>query len=255
MPIAKVNGINVNYEVEGQGEPLVMIAGFGMDQTGWKAQLPAFKKQYRVLTFDNRGVGKSDKPKGSYSAKMMAEDTKQLMDHLNIKKAHILGVSMGGLIAQEMAINYPERIIKLILGCTYACQDNGANGFTSKLPFRQSIVNLIGICMGKPFIRFFLPPVIKVQYLRMKEPGAVNLEGQRGCAIGYNSLDKLSSIKAPTLVIVGTKDRVVKSTSSEIIAQNIPNARLVKVDGGSHSFRVEMSNVFNKEVLNFLKNS
>ena len=133
MPIAKVNGININYMVAGQGEPLVMIAGFSADQSLWKSQLPAFKKQFQMVIFDNRGVGKSDKPQGPYSPKMMSEDTIKLMDYLNIKKAHILGHSMGGLIAQEIAINYPERVMKLILASTWAYQDNDANGVTSAM--------------------------------------------------------------------------------------------------------------------------
>ena len=140
MPIAKINGININYVVQGRGEPLVMIAGFSADQNLWKSQIPAFKKQFQAVIFDNRGVGKSDKPKGPYSPRMMSEDTIKLMDYLNIKKAHILGHSMGGLIAQEIAINYPERTMKLILASTYAYQDNYGNGLTpatleaSKLP-------------------------------------------------------------------------------------------------------------------------
>ena len=116
MPIAEVNGININYAVAGRGEPLVMIAGFSAAQSLWKSQIPTFKKQFQVVIFDNRGVGKSDKPKGPYSPRMMSEDTIKLMDYLNIKKAHILGHSMGGLIAQEIAINYPERINEINLG-------------------------------------------------------------------------------------------------------------------------------------------
>jgi len=139
MPIAKINRIDINYMVEGQGEPLVMIAGFSADQSLWKSQLPAFKKKFQVVIFDNRGVGKSDKPKGPYSPRMMSEDTIKLMDFLNIKKAHILGHSMGGLIAQEIAINHPERIMKLILASTWAYQDNDVNGVTS--PQSSKITN------------------------------------------------------------------------------------------------------------------
>jgi 3-oxoadipate enol-lactonase len=89
MPAAKVNGININYKIEGQGEPLVMIMGLSADQGDWVFQVPLFRKYYRVITFDNRGIGKSDKPEGAYSTKMMAEDTIGLMDCLGIEKAHI----------------------------------------------------------------------------------------------------------------------------------------------------------------------
>lgn len=115
MPKAKVNGININYRVQGKREFLVLIMGYSGDQTGWIFQTSAFKKYYCVITFDNRGVGKTDKPGGAYSTKMMADDTVGLMDHLGIKKAHVLGVSMGGMTAQAVAVNYPERINKLVL--------------------------------------------------------------------------------------------------------------------------------------------
>ncbi len=258
MPIAKVNGININYQVEGQGEPLVMLAGLAMDRKGWQYQVSSFKKQYQIITFDNRGVGKSEKPGGAYSPQIMAEDTIQLMDCLNIKKAHILGISMGGLIAQEIAIVYPKRIKKLILGSTWSCQDN-TNGLTpaileaAKLPIRQGAARLVDASMDKPFDRWFILPILKIQCRFIKESEAAGFIAQRDGVLEYNSLNRLSSIKAPTLVITGTKDRVIKSTSSDTIARNIPGARFVKINEGSHSVFQEMSNVFNEEVLNFLK--
>ena len=258
MPFAKINGININYIIQGQGEPLVMIQGFSADQSLWKSQIPAFKKQYQIITFDNRGVGKSDKPQGPYSPKMMAEDTVKLMDYLNIEKAHILGHSMGGLIAQEIAINYHERVMKLILASTWAYQDNDANGITSamlevaKLPIRQAGVLLVDAIMNKTFNRWFVAPALKNYWRRIKEPDAIGIKAQLDGQMGYNSLDKLPSIKAQTMVLTGTKDRVIKPTSSETIANGIPNARLVTIEKGSHADFIEMGKVFNKEVLNFL---
>ncbi len=115
MPVARLNGVNINYQVEGQGEPLVMIMGFSATRSGWIRQTPFFKKYYRVITFDSRGAGRSDKPPGPHSTRMMTDDTLGLMDLLRIEKAHVMGASIGGMIAQELAINYPERVMKLIL--------------------------------------------------------------------------------------------------------------------------------------------
>ncbi len=123
----------------------------------------------------------------------------------------------------------------------------------AKLPIRQAVVREVDLCFDKPFVRWFLLPIMKIQYKSMKEPEATGLEGQRDCITGYDSLGRLPSIKAPTLVIAGTKDRIVKPTSSETIARNIPNARLIKIDKGSHGALWEMRKTFNKEVLNFLK--
>jgi pimeloyl-ACP methyl ester carboxylesterase len=261
MPVAKVNGININYTVEGHGEPLVMIMGIGGDQSAWKHQVSALKKHYQVITFDNRGVGKSDKPQGSYSPTLMAEDTIQLMDFLKIEKAHILGMSMGGLIAQEIAINYPERIIKLILASTFAYQDNEANGPTpdvlavAELPLKQGISRLLDASFNKFFNRFIIAPIIRFLTLRINEQELTGIKGQVDGTKGYDSFNRLPSIKAPTLVLTGTKDRVVKSSSSDTLSQKIPNAKLVKIENGSHLICWEMSKVFNKEVLDFLKST
>jgi pimeloyl-ACP methyl ester carboxylesterase len=261
MPVANVNGINIYYLIEGHGEPLVMITGFGIDQSTWKPQVSAFKKYYQVITFDNRGVGKSDKPKGPYSTRLMAEDTIQLMDFLKIEKAYILGSSMGGLIAQEIAINYPERVTKLILGSTWCCQDNGANGVTpnmleaTNLPPRQGFNRLIDSVFNRLFYRFILAPIIKFQVRRMKEREISGIEGQVACVKECDSLDRLPLIKAPTLVLTGTKDRVIKHESSDTISQKIPDARLVKIKNGSHAISMERSKEFNREVLEFLKST
>ena len=128
MAVAKVGEINVSYKVSGNGQPLVLIIGFGSTQNLWYSQVCAFSKHYRVVTFDNRGVGKSDKPPGPYTTKMMAGDTIALMDRLGIEKAHIVAGSMGGMIAQEMAIDHPQRVNKIVLFCTTA--GGGSRGET-----------------------------------------------------------------------------------------------------------------------------
>jgi len=120
MPEARINGISINYSVEGKGEPLFLIMGFSGSKMAWYFQRRAFRKHFQVVTFDNRGVGESGKPAGPYSMQMFVDDTVGLMDHLGIEKAHILGVSMGGMIAQHIAISHPERVRKLVLGCTFA---------------------------------------------------------------------------------------------------------------------------------------
>ena len=267
MPIAKVNGTNINYKVQGKGEPLVLIMGFTSDQSGWIFQRGAFSKHYSVITFDNRGVGKSDKPSGDYSSKMMADDAIGLMDHLGIKKAHILAVSMGGTIGQQIAINYPERVNKLVLGCTFATTDDSSGitaELTKALQTREKQIADDGKGMNIfQFLDVFLPstfnkrlyrtvflPIMKIQ---ARLNGSTGLLGQLAVGFAHNSLDSLHTINVRTLVITGTKDRLIKPTSSEVIAKLIPNAKLVKVEGGSHGFFIEMSGRFNREVLDFLR--
>ena len=253
MPLVELNGIRINYEVEGQGEPLVMIMGFSATLSGWTTQVPFFRKYYRVVTFDNRGVGKSDKPQGPYSTKMMADDTVRLMDLLGIEKAHIMGASMGGMIAQELAINYPQRVMKLVLACTYACQDE-ASGGTSQPTAGEMASAVIGLAFNKPLYRFAFGLLGRIQLIFMGASDVVGIAGQGEACRKHNTLERLSSITAPTLVIVGTEDRLINPVSSEVIAGKISNAKLVKVEGGSHAFNFEMKDAYNREVLNFLKN-
>jgi len=267
VPKAKVNGINLYYEVHGQGEPLVMIMGFAGSSGGWIFQRRQFQKYFQVITFDNRGVGRSDKPPGPYSIRMMAEDTVGLMDHLGIQKAHLLGVSMGGYIAQELTINHPERVKKLVLGCTYARQDD-TGGHTPeyyrgmrlaegcpadelrKIPIAKVLSAEFPLAFNSILYRICTSPFIGI-YARFMATRGVAAQFQ--AIAGHDTLDRLQMIQAPTLVITGTEDRIIKPSSSDVLAKKILNARLVKIDGGPHSVFVVMRKRFNREVLDFLR--
>ena len=256
MPLAKLQDININYRVEGMGDPLVMIMGFSSPMIGWYYQANFFKKYYRVITFDNRGVGKSDKPQGPYTTRMMADDTIQLMDHIGIEKAHIMGASMGGMIAQELAINYPERVNKLVLACTYASQDGLSVSpemrKTSQQPPEKMPGFMINLSFNKPHYRFLFGSLGWLSSFFIESSGSTGIKGQNYACMKHNTLDRLELITADTLVIVGNGDRLINPVSSEIIARKIPRAKLVKVEDGSHTFMVEMRGRFNQEVLKFL---
>jgi 3-oxoadipate enol-lactonase len=267
MTKANVNGVNIDYDVCGQGEPLVLIQGLGGPRSGWIFQTRAFSKYYRVITFDNRGVGKSDKPSQPYTVRTMADDTRALLDHLGVDKAHVLGASLGGMVAQEMAISYPDRVMKLILACTAAGMGptNGTAvetvGHGSALreaditdprsvDMGRVMSEVMKLSFNKRLSKMFFVPLSKT-YLRFREVQAIS--GQLEAAMAHSTLDRLDQIKAPTLVIVGTGDRLIPSQSSEMLANMIPGARLVKLNGGSHAFFMEMRGRFNKEVLDFLR--
>jgi len=244
--------------MEGQGEPLVMIMGFSATSRGWIRQVPFFEKYYQVITFDNRGAGKSDKPMGPYSTRMMADDTLGLMDLLGIEKAHLMGASMGGMIAQELAINYPQRVMKLVLACTYASQDETSGDTLEQTRFLQLTPEkkasaMIGLAFNKPLYRFIFGLLATAQARFVGTSGTGGIAGQSEACRQHNTLDRLPLITAPTLVIVGTGDKIIKPISSEVIAGKMPNAKLVRVGGGSHCFSFEMKNEFNREVLSFLK--
>src|SRR5919204_2765547 len=123
MPKVLVNGINLHYIEAGRGDPLLLIMGFGGDHLAWAFQTPVFAQSHRVIAFDNRGVGQSDVPDVPYTTRMMADDAAGLLDALGIERAHVIGVSIGGMIAQELALNHPRRVRSLQLHCTYARPD------------------------------------------------------------------------------------------------------------------------------------
>jgi len=258
MPLARINGIKINYQVEGKGAPLVMIMGFTAGRSGWFRQTRFFRKYYRVITFDNRGAGRSGKPPGPYSTGMMADDTVKLMDLLGIESAHVVGMSMGGMIAQELALNYPQRVMKLVLASTYARRNETSGDAVDQAKFarltpQQITGAMVGLAFNKPFYRFAFGLLARVMTRFTKAADRAGTEGQGEACVRHDTLERLSSIVAPTLVIVGTADRLINPASSEVMAARIPNARLVEVEGGSHYFSFEMANVFNREVLSFLR--
>jgi len=297
MSKAMVNGINIEYYVNGQGEPLVLVVAIEDSQQTWIFQKRAFGKHFKVITFDSRGAGKSDKTEEPYTIKTLADDTIGLMNHLGIDKAHILGISGGGRVAQELAINYPERIKKLVLVSTdhggeeemtpemqkifgvtgHFSQDGKLIDGKSQCPVCQEyfqkkelwehqwtahhawmlewakgmdFYRLVTQSFNKRLYKLFILPLAWLHLkLVSKEPYMKHFE----IAVGHSTLDRLHLIKAPTLVIIGTEDKLLPVHSSEEIAERIPNAKLVKFDGGSHTLTIEMRSRFNKEVLDFLR--
>jgi pimeloyl-ACP methyl ester carboxylesterase len=259
MPDVEINGIKIDYTIAGEGEPLVLIMGMGLGQKGWMFQTRYFRKYFKTIVFDNRGAGNSGKPEGPYSARMMAEDTIGLMDYLHIDRAHILGISLGGMIAQEIAINYPQRVNKLVLGCTFCKQDNGTSGDTPEfkkavdLALQGTFDPMLDLLLNNKLIKLLYKPIIKKALKKSGKSGAIGLAGQRQAGLTHNTESRLRLIKAPALIIAGTGDRVIKTSSSRFMANLIPGSKLVLIENGSHTLFVEMSKKFNQEVLNFLK--
>jgi 3-oxoadipate enol-lactonase len=267
MPQANVNGVKLYYKADGQGEALVLIPGLGAGHTAWFRQLHAFKKHYQVITFDPRSIGRSDRPKQPYAFKALADDVVGLMDYLGIRRAHVLGQSLGGLVAQEVAIDYPDRVLKLFLvSSTVAGGDTNptnpelmealgyAEGTTeidfSKVDTRRTMNAVIGMSFNKMLYRKAM------QFLSrffVKPEMFDGLSDQLRAISGHNTVDRLHLIKAQTLVITGAEDRIVSPHSSEVLADKIPNAKLIMVKDGSHGFNVEMTSRFNREVLDFLR--
>jgi 3-oxoadipate enol-lactonase len=213
MPKLAVTDINVHYDVDGSGEPLLMIMGLGASSAAWDPELvQELAKSFRTITFDNRGTGQSDKPDKPYSIEMFADDAAGVLDGLKIPRAHIFGVSMGGMIAQEFALRHPSRTGSLTLGCTTA------GGSHSVPPPPESLKVLTAPREGVPpedIIRRSWPLSLTTEYIRdnrdrleariprLLEHPTPPFAFQRQLEGTYTlkTWDRLPNIKAPTLVI------------------------------------------------------
>lgn len=262
MPLVKIGSINMYYEVHGDGDPLVLIQGLALDSSAWTNQISAFSQKYRVIVFDNRGVGQSDSPNLPYSTEMMADDTAELLEFLNIKNAHILGFSMGGTIAQQIALKSPDLVKSLIL-VTTAAKFPARAKYLAKLWLKMleeqvsTETRLQDICLWV-FTDDFLADEARVTAavnLGLNNPYPQPLHGFAGqvaALLQHDTRNKVNQISVPTLVLIGKDEIFIPLKFSEELAANISNAKLVVLERGSHNYWLEFPELFNQAVMQFL---
>jgi pimeloyl-ACP methyl ester carboxylesterase len=265
MPLKKVGDINIYYETYGNGEALAMIMGLGGGIPWLFQQIPAFSKKYQVVALDNRGTGATDAPDIPYTMEMMAGDLAGLLEALGIKSAHVFGISMGGMIAQNFALIYPERVRTLILGAT-TC-----GGSHRIIPDMEAIKVLFDMDRMQKLApearaRETLPFVFSQEYiddnqlliqeLLTKMVGHVTpLHGYRRqteAIMSHDTYERLPEIQAPTLVMAGDADKLVPVENSRIIASRIPASELTIFEKMGHGFNIEAAEAMNDIVLDFL---
>ncbi|HUV37121.1 MAG TPA: alpha/beta hydrolase [Patescibacteria group bacterium] len=263
MPKVRVGDIEIYYESKGEGEPLLLIMGLGSDLTGWMLQVLEFYKSHRVVSFDNRGAGRTDAPGTPYSIGMMADDSAGLMDALDIGSAHVLGISMGGFIAQELALRHPGRVRSLILAATGTRIDaRGAyqldvwrrlidTGDDRELYIRETLPWLF--TEGMFGNHRAVESMIKMRLSYPYPQPAYAYARQADACLAFDSRERLASITAPTLVVAGERDCLFPPGRSGELAAGIRNAELVVLEGGAHGFPIEFPDLFNRTVLSFLE--
>lgn len=263
MPSIKVRDIEIAYTINGSGVPLILIGGYTMVKESWELQVAELEKHFRVITFDNRGIGETGVPAGAFTIDDMAADTAGLMDALDIDSANIFGVSMGGLITQVMALDYPNRVIKAALGCTthggrHAVQPEKhvmealARAADPGLPAEESIRKRLPIVMSKQFIlkeperveEFVLS---SMQHLPTPEGAA----GQMRALSVFNVKRRLEEIGCPVLVITGSEDSMMPPDNSKLLAEGITGSELCMVEGAGHSFFFEKPDEVNRILIDF----
>jgi pimeloyl-ACP methyl ester carboxylesterase len=262
MPIANIENLNIYYEIIGQGQPLVMIRGVGSNVDHWYEQVPVLSKNYQLLVFDNRGIARSSDPGGSFSTKDMAADTIALMEAVGIKKAHVLGYSMGGMIAQELALAYPEKINGLILVATdcgislrIKARPEYSRLFSEmiRLGTNEAKTAAAGCLFAKQTFESRSDIIQRYNEVSLRFPAPQKtLERQWEAITRHDACGRLRNITAPTLVITGSEDVLIPPENSRVLAERIPDARVRSIDGGGHLFVVEQAQQFNEAVFGFL---
>ncbi|TAK57092.1 MAG: alpha/beta fold hydrolase [Dehalococcoidia bacterium] len=269
MATARINDIDLYYEQHGDpaSEPLLLIMGFMMNAAAWASQVPAFAERYRVVAFDNRGAGRTTQPEAAYSIPQMAGDAAGLLDHLGIASAHVLGASMGGMIAQELAIRHPARVRGLVLACTTPGGPYSAGyGELRAGTARANEVDDVATALTPELVGEFLGQLFTPEFLANPGPGfgqmaasfvqypqtLAGLKGQAVAIAAHDAYDRLGQIAAPTLVIAGDADPLIDPANSRILAERIPGAELRLMPGLRHGFNVERPDEFNAIVLEFL---
>jgi len=261
MPHTTHAGTRIWWEEQGQGDPLLLIMGLGATLEWWNRLMPSLIPRYRTIAFDNRGVGKSDVPPGPYSIPLMADDAQAVLEAAGVATAHVIGMSMGGYIAQELALRHPARVRSLVLGCTScggreavraAPEVASAMGARAKMSRDDAMWGMV------PYTFDASTPRQRIaQDLAMRLRSAVSNEGYfaqfDAIRAWPGSHDRLGGITAPTLVIHGETDQLVPPENGRNLARAIPNAGLVLLPNASHIFLTDQLEPARDAILAFLE--
>jgi len=253
------------YEIHGDGFPFVMIAGMGASLDSWTpALIERISNRVKTIIFDNRGVGRTDKPDIPYSIKMMADDTIGLMDALNIKRAYIFGHSLGGYIAQEIILNYPKRVEKLVL-CSTDC--GGGEAVWPPAEIFQTLLTDTEVLTLEEIIHIWAPILVTEdtiknkpelieeefrRYFKIRTP-LYSLKRQGEAAGQFNSYRRLKNINTPVLIMQGKKDIATPPKNADILNNLISGAKVVFFDNAAHNIFYDDPEKFVKTLLEFLK--
>jgi pimeloyl-ACP methyl ester carboxylesterase len=257
MPVLPLRDINLYYEVAGQGDPIVFIHGLGSSARDWEYQVPFFAPRYRVVVFDVRGHGRSDKPPGPYSVPLFAQDAAALIRALEAAPAHVVGISMGGMIALQLAVDEPALVRSLVV--VNSGPELVVRTFRERLMILQRflIVRLLGMRkMGEVLSQRLFPrpdqaPLRQMFVERWAENDPRAYREAMRALVGWSVADRLGDIRCPTLVIASDQDYTPVSAKEAYVAR-MPNARLVVIPDAHHAVTVERPEEFNQVLLDFL---
>ena len=262
MPTIEANGQELYYEVHGEGEPLLLVMGLAADTLAWMLQVPAFSARYKTVIFDNRDVGQSSMADGLYEVTDMAQDTVALADALDLESFHLVGVSMGGAIAQEIALAVPDRVRTLTLAVTWPRGGAWAaklselwSARVAKMSREQRVDELMLLTLSEGFFEN-AEAVAWLRDLMLQNPNPQPADAfarQLDASSRHDTVDRLGALEVPTHVIGAEHDVLVPVWKSAQLAELIPGARLSVIEACPHGAQVEQAEEFNRLVLEFLE--
>ena len=257
--LVRANGIRVSYEVQGNGPWLILSHSLGCGKAMWQPQFDLLARAYRVVRYDTRGHGQTDAPDGPYSLDLLADDVKALCDGLGIARFHFVGLSMGGMIGQTVALRYPELLLSLTLASTTSHYGAAA------LPFWQTRSQTalsagMGPLVAPTIERWFSAPFREAQpaLIRQIEQWILDTPalGYANACLAIASIDttaRLASLSIPVLVLVGAQDMATPPEMAKLIHAKVPHSRLVVLPSAAHLANIEQVDSFNAALLEFLE--
>ena len=261
LKIAKIGKYDIQYLEVGEGTPVVLIHGLAGDYSAWTSQIEILKDHYKVIAFDNRGAGKSTQIDEPISTQDLAKDTLGLMDHLGIQSAHIVGRSMGGAVAQHMALMSPERVKSLVLCASFAILDplgrrvllNMREALEWRMNWADHARHSVQNFVSADFFNHKQEQVKKIEALIGGETRlpACYIRQNEACQ-NQDTSAQLGLITQPTLIMAGRNDPICSMTATEILSKGIPNSKTIIFDNASHFFLMEQADKFNQDLTNWL---
>jgi 3-oxoadipate enol-lactonase len=258
MSFVENQGATIYWDEQGSGEPLLLIMGLSYPSYMWHRSRPLLARCYRTIALDNRGVGQSDAPPGVYSIALMASDAVAVLDAAGVEAVHVFGVSMGGMIAMEFALQYPKRTRSLILGCPTAGGSHAVQAEPAAIAtlVRQGLTPEESKEAIIPFIYDGATPRERIDEdmaIRMKwYPTPQGYAGQLQGIFGWEAYSRITQITAPTLIIHGETDRLIPAANARIISERIPGAKLALIPGAGHIFDSDQPGAAHHVIVEFL---
>jgi 3-oxoadipate enol-lactonase len=260
MPYVRNEGARIYWDEQASGDALLLIMGLGYTAHMWQRTRPLLSEHYRTIVFDNRGVGRSDSPAGPYAIPLMASDAAAVLDAAEAGNAHVFGVSMGGMIAQEFTLQYPTRVRSLILGSTAAGGPTAARSEPEAVEMLKARARMSAAQAAEaalPFIYDVGTPRERIEEdLAIRRPWTARPESYRAQLQGilaWEGYTRLPAIRVPTLVIHGQNDRLVRVENGQLIADRIPGAKLLIIPHASHILLTDQPEIAHPAILEFLK--